>query len=240
MNDERLREFARALREEAGHDDVAARFTRARVMASVRESKVRRRTRVALLVPLAACFVGASAWGMANGTLGRLVARAERALELVIAPAPAPSASAAPVRHKSRPRPVESAPSITEVTPPPPLEPIEPIEEPPAEVIAPPSPRNVAPPPRKQADPGHELYREAHRAHFVEQDFERALAAWDRYLAANPRERLAPEARYNRALCLVRLGRLTEARAALTAITEGATQGYRQAEARALLEALPQ
>ncbi|HLV67170.1 MAG TPA: tetratricopeptide repeat protein [Polyangiaceae bacterium] len=243
MNDERLREFASALRDQAGQDDVAARFTRARVMASVRDSKVRRRTRVAFLVPLAASFVVASAWGMASGTLGRLVNRAERVLELVIAP-PAPSSSArAPTRPRPPARPAPSAPTVSEAPPPPPLleAPPPPLEAPPpVRTALPEPPRRVAPRPEKKPDPGHELYREAHRAHFREQDYGRALSAWDRYLAANPRGRLAPEARYNRALCLLRLGRLDEARAALTAIAGGATGGYREREARALLEAMPE
>ena len=49
---------------------------------------------------------------------------------------------------------------------------------------------------------------------------------------------LVPEARYNRALCLVRLGRVQEAKLALTPFAHGDYAGYRRAEARALLNAL--
>ncbi len=83
-----------------------------------------------------------------------------------------------------------------------------------------------------------ELYRAAHTAHFVDHDPTRALAAWDAYLAAAPNGQLAPEARYNRALSLVRLGRTGEARAALTPFADGVYGGYRKAEASALLERL--
>jgi hypothetical protein len=65
-----------------------------------------------------------------------------------------------------------------------------------------------------------------------------ALAAWDAYLREFPRGRLAVESRYNRALCLVRLNRRDEAAAALAGFAKGAYGGYRQAEARALLDAM--
>lgn len=88
-------------------------------------------------------------------------------------------------------------------------------------------------------DPDLELYREAHRAHFVRRDSRAALEAWDRYLAAYPRGNFALEARYNRALCLVRLGRHDAARQALAPFAAGEVAGgYRRTEASALLEAL--
>jgi hypothetical protein len=82
------------------------------------------------------------------------------------------------------------------------------------------------------------LYRVAHRRHFGENDASGALAAWDAYLSAAPRGRFATEAGYNRALCLVRLGRSAEARAALEPYATGRYGSYRQREASALSEAL--
>ncbi|WP_437302077.1 tetratricopeptide repeat protein [Sorangium sp. So ce388] len=82
------------------------------------------------------------------------------------------------------------------------------------------------------------LYQTAHRAHFVERNPSAALGAWDAYLAAAPRGRFAVEAQYNRALCLVRLGRTDEARRALEPFAQGAHGGYRQTESRSLLEAM--
>jgi hypothetical protein len=86
------------------------------------------------------------------------------------------------------------------------------------------------------ADAEATAYGRAHRAHFVEDAPARALAAWDDYLAAYPVGVFAPEARYNRALCLVRLGRLGAAARALRPFAAGAQEGYRRAEARLLLD----
>jgi hypothetical protein len=96
-----------------------------------------------------------------------------------------------------------------------------------------------APTPAPLVEPDEQaLYTAAHRLHFVEHNPGAALSAWDTYLRAAPRGRLSVEAHYNRALCLVRLGRAAEAEAALDSFARGAYGGYRQAEAKALLEAL--
>jgi hypothetical protein len=87
-------------------------------------------------------------------------------------------------------------------------------------------------------DAAHARYIAAHRAHFVELDFSRALAAWDAYLVQAPDGRFAPEARYNRALCLARLGRHREASAALAPFAEAPAGSYRQEQASALRAAL--
>jgi hypothetical protein len=78
-------------------------------------------------------------------------------------------------------------------------------------------------------------YERAHRAHFFANAPARALAAWDEYLAAHPRGTFAPEARYNRALCLVRLGKLAAAVEALHPFAAGHRAGYRRHEACLLL-----
>lgn len=96
----------------------------------------------------------------------------------------------------------------------------------------------VAAPAVSAPDPNAPLFAEAHRIHFVERDPARALAAWDRYLAVAPAGRFAPEARYNRALSLVRLGRTDEARPELEAFARGTYGNYRRDEAKALLDAL--
>jgi len=87
--------------------------------------------------------------------------------------------------------------------------------------------------PREQA-----LYETAHQAHFAAHAPAAALPAWDAYLAQFPNGRFSLEARYNRAICLVRLGRHEEARAALQPFANGEAGGYRQHDASALLDAL--
>jgi len=102
-------------------------------------------------------------------------------------------------------------------------------------------PRRAAAPPRATpVEPVEAQYRKAHELHFHGGDPAAALAAWDAYLAAEPDGRFSVEARYNRALVLVRLARYAEARAALAPFARGdiAPRGYRQAEAEQLVERL--
>jgi hypothetical protein len=81
-------------------------------------------------------------------------------------------------------------------------------------------------------------YRRAHDAHFRGSDPVAALAAWDAYLARYPEGQLALEARYDRALVLIKLQRWTAAVAALAAFADAPAGSYRQAEAARLLEAV--
>lgn len=86
-------------------------------------------------------------------------------------------------------------------------------------------------------DPADALYRAAHDRHFRGGDPSGAVAAWDAYLAAAPRGRFAPEARFNRAVALLRAGRRAEGLAALEPFARGSFGGYRQADAQKLLDA---
>lgn len=96
-----------------------------------------------------------------------------------------------------------------------------------------------APAPELAPDLDLALYRVAHNAHFRSRDFVAALRGWNAYLNAYPRGTFAVEARYNRAICLVRLDQKDEARRALSPFAKGeVAHGYRQAEAKKLLEAL--
>jgi hypothetical protein len=78
-------------------------------------------------------------------------------------------------------------------------------------------------------------YQRAHRDHFFRDAPTAALAAWDDYLAAYPDGTFAPEARYNRALCLVRLRRFVSAATALRPFATGRVAAYRRQEACLLL-----
>lgn len=250
MSDDILSRATRALREETRGDDESARFTRSRIMASAHEQRVKRRTRLAFLIPIAATFMAATAWGAANGKIGQAFEAVSEALGIMHheeAPAPLPKA---PPGQRSATTPAPKPPTAPLEAPAPPAP--EPEREP-----APPPPVAAAPAPSVERtlsgaaasssgsadsssrDPALELYRVAHQAHFVERDSGRALSAWDAYLRAAPNGALVLEARYNRALCLVRLHRTTEARAALTPFAAGRFGGYRKKEASDLLDALP-
>jgi len=79
-------------------------------------------------------------------------------------------------------------------------------------------------------------YARAHQAHFAEDAPARALDAWDAYLAAFPHGAFAPEATYNRAICLVRLERREAAARALGRIAAAPPGSYRRDEALRLLD----
>lgn len=85
-----------------------------------------------------------------------------------------------------------------------------------------------------------DLYRVAHQLHFHGADPAAAVAAWDKYLASEASGRFAVEARYNRAMALIRLRRYREAHIALDPFARGevAPAGYRQTEAKQLSQRL--
>jgi tetratricopeptide (TPR) repeat protein len=229
MSEDLLKAATRALRDETAEPDADGEFTRARVMASLHQGRVRRRTRLAFILPIAACLAAGTAWATATGRLPQ----AFRALrEVVYSTANPPAAKPpAPVAVKALP-----VPSVVEAPPPPPEASPAPAPvdvEPPAAVKPAPSTSSSA----AFRDADGDLYRLAHEAHFARHDYARALSAWDAYLKAAPGGRLATEARYNRAICLLRLGRDAEARQALEPFAAGKL-GYRQSEAQQLLDEL--
>jgi hypothetical protein len=236
-----LTRAARALRETNDGTSPDAASTRSRILGASVLRKKRRRVFVAVWMPLAAVLVVSSAWAAVTGRLPRLAAwlRGAPHAPAMGAPRPrppldpseSPTPTAPPVPPPARESPRASAPPASTPTAPP-------ASSPPAFSGT----SATAPRPRRDRDRDHDreegLYTAAHHAHFVDRDPAAALTAWDAYLAAYPDGRFAPEARYNRALTLVRLGRIDEARAALEPFADGRTHGYRQTEARTLLDAL--
>ena len=85
------------------------------------------------------------------------------------------------------------------------------------------------------SDAESDAYGRAHRAHFDEGAPARALAAWDDYLRLYRQGAFEPEARFNRAICLVRLRRFTEAERALRSFAGGHFGNYRRTEVEQLL-----
>jgi hypothetical protein len=92
--------------------------------------------------------------------------------------------------------------------------------------------------PADASDPDRRAFARAHRLHFDGAERTSALRAWDRYLARFSDGRFVPEARFNRAVCLLELRRDEEARAALRPFADGAYGGFRRREAARLLDAL--
>jgi len=201
-----------------------------------------RRRRLVLLsgLQLALALGGLGAWAAVTGHLPAIFSAAPAA------PPPAPSKRAP--RH-ARPiveLPAPAPPTSTEAPPPPSLSwspsSASPLAAPHPTLPSPRRARAVAAPPDDvppaAAPPSPDaLYEEAHFAHFVRKDYAAALRAWDRYLALGPAT-FTPEAGYNRAIALVRLGRRDEAAAALRPFANGEYGNYRTREAGDLLRML--
>jgi hypothetical protein len=244
---DRLLEAVSALRQSATGEELAiGRYTRSRVLSAVRLQKRRRVLNIAFGIPLAAIVVGSGAWAAAGQTFPQLVQRVSVAFGLrERTPASAPISLPSAATRKS----AASTPSLPDA---PALAP-----QLPAQVATPELPREVTEAAKPSASPGASakpaatmprdsrlteqelrLYESAHRAHFVDKNAKAALVAWSEYLRQMPRGRFGVEAHYNRALCLVRLGRSAQARQELQQFADGAFGDYRKAEAAALLEQL--
>lgn len=249
MGDDMSDPLARATRALRDKHEAASKdgdpATRDKILErAARDGRERKLGRVVLL-PIAATFVLFATWAAATGRLPQFfpsqnTAPAETppplpALSLPVGPAsasrPASASDAPPAREDAGPPPSASA---SPPAPSPPLQKTEPLASARGHrpAIAP-----SALPPRSTSEEDA-LYASAHAAHFEARDTARALAAWDAYLAKAPHGRFAPEASYNRALCLARLGRNEEARAALEPFASGAMGGYRKDEASSLIERL--
>jgi hypothetical protein len=231
-----------AVRAADGEDPERFAATQLRVRRSL-ETRARSRHRlVGIMTTVAVLFAGTASWALATGQVASLWAPGPLPSTVEVAPAPVPAP-----HHRSGSKPVPG-PELTIV----PSSPLPPEAVTPPETVTPPVPPPLPPPPRLPASaprplahpvarsPVEVLYRKAHDLHFHGGDPATALAAWDAYLAAEPTGRFSVEARYNRALLLVRLGRYLDARAALMAFSRGEIEpaGYRQAEAEQLVERL--
>ncbi|HKQ71079.1 MAG TPA: hypothetical protein VJT73_17150, partial [Polyangiaceae bacterium] len=273
-----------ALRERFdGHTDDAA-LARRRLLAAAAQRKRSRALKLAIWLPLAAAFVGITAWAGATGRIASAlhaityaVMPAERSTTETTAPSSPRDRSSrgtATALAEAAPPPSEPEvappPSEPEVTPEPEVAPSAP-EHPRAAIALPAhsgdrrtdlatgtpahrpaaadehprqdgerAPESAPAPPAIPADPSEAIYLAAHEAHFRKSDFAGALAAWDRYLVTAPQGRFAPEARWNRAIALFKLGRRRDGIDALKPFAAGTYGSYRRAEAERLIEAAAQ
>lgn len=224
-----LDEATRALREETGAERDPE--TLERVLVARRRGKVRSLRWLAW--PLAATLVVLTALAGASGKLGRVltVIGFDRAEE---GAGTGPGGGAPTVGTPSAIPVLPEAPSAAST----PAEAPTPVVSVNRPNVRPGVPAAALPVPSGSArETPDELYRRATQAHFVEHDYARAVGLWDRYLQAGGP--LALEARYNRAVALLRAGRTGEARAALAPFAAGEYGAYRRREAQALLDALP-
>jgi hypothetical protein len=198
--------------------------------------RVARRRRLVLIVALEvfAGVVGVGSWAAVSGRLPPLLSRWIPGARPTAAGPAAHAHSARAHRETSVPPAPPPAPPAPPAAPEVTLGPA-PLPLLPAVVARPSRPAPHAPP---AVAPGPEdVYARAHRAQFVQRDYATALALWDEYLAASGGS-LGPEARWNRAIALVRLGQREAAIAALRPFAAGQDNGYRQEEAQGLLRVL--
>jgi hypothetical protein len=258
MNDSDVLQRAAALLR-ATHDGQreGSGFTRARILSTLAERRRPRRGRWLVLAPLGTLLLVGSAWAQSTGNWPRVWQAVASVLSFA-KPASAPprgaSAPRAPKGLSAPPPPdvppevpavpeaVAPEPAAPEVTRSPavPSEPARPGPPKAARGAAKTAPQPVSaePPP---VDPELSQFRAAHELQVRAQGQAQRRAAIDayaEYLRAYPHGRFVPEARYNSALDWIKLGDLGAARALLAPFAEGVYDGYRQQEARELLDAL--
>ncbi len=234
MTDELLERAASALAETT-HTPTADDEALAAILRDVAARPPRRERRWGWIAAAAAVLLafagGPTAWAWTGEWVQALLspsepARAEQAPVPRAAPTPPPRASA---RRPAAEPPPEREVAEPEAPPPPPVPSARVARRRPQPAVAPASPADGA------ARIERERFERAYRLHFRGDSSEAALGAWDAYLRAHPDGRYALEARYDRALCLVRLDRLAAARVALEDVVR---RGYRVSDARALLDAM--
>ncbi len=248
MTSDPLIEATRALRQLSAVETDAERFTRQKILFEVRQRQRKKARRTFIAIPLAALAIGSVAMAATRGHIAEPVRKwvaqvtgVETAVrkskpvvgrgEPSVLPIPSvqpeppvtlepPQASSAPIALAPEPEPAPAASSG-------PSRPVASNER--AEQAAADS---------QVTEAEFQRYRLAHDAHFIKKDPAAALALWNDYLAYAPSGRLAVEARYNQALCLLKLGRTREAKRALAPFVAGAYGAYRKQEAQSLIATL--
>lgn len=254
MSDDFLSQYTSALKQEHDGSTAVPEATRARVIRTLAERRPRRAKWWTVGVPALVLLGGSTAWAGASGQLTVLVHQARVAFGIV-EDAPAQSAPPSKLKKKSE----AWAPQVSPQAP----QPVQPEPEPEVmseEVSKQPTPtsahlgknklatqpeltKSVAEDPalaqaRALESAALLAYKQGHEAQFAHGNCSQAVAHYSSYIAKYPSDRFVLEARYNRAVCLVELGQMSEARTALRPFARGDFAGYRKAQAQALLDAL--
>ena len=226
---------------------IARRLSIPEATARTRLFHARRKLRVILSAwGLVAVFVASAAFAanqpaVRQAVVARLQEWFGRAQPVPPSPSKrsAPRSNSAPPSATSAESPAASPPSAK--APPVSLEALPLLDAPRApRAQAARSPQTLGASSPTASSPELDSYRAAHRSHFDGADPAAALLAWDRYLADFPASSFATDARFNRALCLVRLGQTARARSVLEPFASAPPGSYRQREAASLLEGLGQ
>jgi FimV-like protein len=217
---DRFESSVRALRELTA-TPADGRVTRSRVLGQVADRRRRHRNyRIAILAAVLLLLIPAASVGwiqlkraIGNGT--RLPGHAGSPKRTVLAATTKP--------RLDEPVPVES-PAIENLP-----------ESPSGAEAAPTHPLAV---PAAQRPSEIALYARAHELHFHENDARAALRLWIRYLDRFPQGRFVPEAQFNLAVCLVRIGDAEAARRWLTQLVSSPGSDYPKDQAERLLAEL--
>ncbi|HEY6037685.1 MAG TPA: hypothetical protein VIV58_25565 [Kofleriaceae bacterium] len=204
-----------ALRE-LGDEPLDGSSTRLRVRRTLEHGHGMRR-HAGLVAALAVLLVASASWGFATGRIQRWFS------PVVTSPSPSASPDRPPARIATHaPAPIAAPTPVPE----------------PAPIVAPtPAPVAKSPTPTPTPTPTSRRYAKAHELYFHDANYAAALEAFDEYLVHEPTGQFVAEARYNRALCLVHLDQLADAKLALQPFADGTVlAGYRQAEAKTLIE----
>jgi len=256
MNDDLLKQYTSALRQEYDGTTAVPEATRARVIRTLAERRPRRAKRWAFGIPMFVLLGGSTAWAAASGQLTLIVERASVALGIgEEQPEPTPLTNKRGTARRTSQAgvvPLPAVPNASEPAGPPADQPtpalglaVQPTSQDHPMVTSLPVPAE----PESFVDPEQEqkrraeaeaiaAYKAGHDAQFSQGNCSAALAAYDAYLTHYPSGSFVLEAKYNRAVCLVQTGQLDAAHSALLPFARGNYGEYRKDQARKLVEAI--
>jgi len=237
MSDEKLNALSRVLRQRYANP-VDAGQLRVRIVTSLQTKADRSRWRLGQVIAAFVLAAASSAWAV-----GRYAPQIEQLVHRTFAGSKRIAKPSA-VRIAVPPAKVPEAPPSPGATD---IVPALTVKETPTAVSEKPTPQRekrmeVLPEPvmdEVSNEDAQELdaYQAAHDAHFKTQDYRIAQMLWLQYLQSFPNGRLAPEAKYNRAVALLRLGDQEQANREFQQLLQESRLAYRHGEILRFLRA---